>query len=744
MPVLILGGTPDPAGLLRVRVTATPPQAAALRVLVFAQAAEAPQVLRVRAEAYAPVPALSGAPLLTHDVQLHLTGLPPGADVLDWTYTHNGQHEELSVTVHGRHGMRLPSATLRVESLQVTAGAPVPFGDLPARTFTAAGAEPREDRAANTTTFLFRNSFDQALRGVRLPELIEWKLIPPPTPCLTNPRKRNISGLVREVITAYVTPDFRMEDDPLLNAFLEEGYTDFSTEGLTPQGVWDAFYGALGMVLHVRPGATGGLGLTGRWATPISNRAGAALPDDWRLASEEERQFMHIPTRLTVQAADGRKKLTDALLLEWVGANAARPEVERELAKNDTWVDGPFPSGFTQAYTAFRKEGGQITATAELTLSDLEVKETVAGVETSIIFPQVATAYRLTETTYDPVVKSRPLRERTVTTAWAFDLATKPGSGSFPLGLPGAPTGDLAADEETITNFFYSAQGWLSLKVIQTRRLGSLQQDGADLPPEERGPLQAREYVTTVQTEWWKPNRAGLWHHSPPVGDGQTFATVYDAETGDAIRTATVARAQPVPPRLTDEAPPSYPLYACEDDRWVTAPAGVSLTVDVGQGEEQTLSFPWLDPSYLTLLPGKLLASRWAWVETLLTIPFVRDHLPGAWITDGRVQEYTLKPAGDGGLTLDLKTVRLDTATFGQPVGLAEDVRTPSSGGRAIMLHQTPDGARVKFLRGWSAAGFNLLLEDGEVLFKSGFPPRPGDELDWVLVNGVREARSAR
>ncbi|WP_291428517.1 hypothetical protein [Deinococcus sp.] len=670
-----------------------------------------------------------------------LTGLP--GQVTTAEYRHAGQYEELTVTVDGLHPLATPTAQIR---LQARNGTGALLGELPTRVFSAATQEPQLDTGEGQTTFVFRNSFDHLLRGVRLPELIAWKLNPSPDLCTGGRQERNVSELVRAVMQAHVDGAFRLDDDPLRSSSWVEGRTDYSTLGKTPQQVWDDTYGLLGMALWVAPLDTG-IRLVGTWPQPTAPGTGPSISADWRLTDLPQRQWFQTPRRLTLRGAERATPLTPGLLLDLIGPDPARTELERELLPNAEWFEPAESSGTSTVQRGYRKLGGQLVSQVEVTTGDVSVTETVDGQPRVRLLYGVATGYKRTETTYDPVCHGRPVSQRTETRGWGYDLKTPLGTFSVPgPGLNiNLQTGDLVANETTLTTYRYSSQGHQTSETTTTRRLASMEQAGADGDLADRGPLTEREYVTQTITQTWAPMGAGRWRYSSGVS-GQTLVPVYDAGTREAVRTVALTRSTPDAPRVTDQAPPSYDCRPyCEVIRELLDPTGVVLNAgDAGLAEEREINVPMLRAADLSGVARRVLSADWHREVRTFSVPFPVGYHPGSWLADGRVQGLTIRLGGPDDVVSEITCARLDATLMGPGSAAVEPLRADPNAGRALMLAGAPGGARVRLVTGWDPGVNEAIVEDALVVFRSGYPPRPGDEIEWQLVRGQREATNAR
>lgn len=682
----------------------------------------------------------SDSPLLTYGVQI--SGLP--GDVLSAEYEHAGPYEDLTVTVAGLYPLESPDVTVQLAGYADG----VLVGMLPPRAFLALSQEPETDEAAQTTTYRYRTSLEGALRGIRLPELVTWKLNPSPNPCVTRQRL-NVSGLVSRVMREYVSPAFVLEHDPLVNAEWIEGLIDESTLNITPLDLWGKTYGLLGMELHVDLlGA--GVRLVGRWPQPVVAQGGPIIPASVRLSSQPRYQRYQTPKRLTLKGAPHWTPLTPELLLDWIGDHPDLLTLQREILPSFEFYDPPESSGTVTVQRGYRKLNGQMVAQIEVTTDDVTATETVDGAQVLRLYRGVGTGLKTTRTTYDPDCPARITYQETESVTWAYQTDTEtsvielPGPG---LNI-GVTVGAEVAREVTRTTYTYSPQGYLTSKTTSTERTGSLEQVDAENAPGERGTVTARETLRQSVTERWAPAGGGLWRYEPGTS-GQTLLPLYDRATGEAVRTVAVARATPDAPRLTDQAPPSYDCRPyCEVIRDVLDETGVVLHAgDAGFAEDQEISVPILPAADLLPVARQLMANTWHREVTTLTLAWPVAYIPGTWLSDGRVQnlKISVSPSENGlEVTSELTCARLLTDLLGPGQAGVEAYRTDPQQGWAIMLARSGQGALARVVTGWDAQTAEPLVEQALIGFRSGFPPAPGDELEWQLVRGQREATNAR
>lgn len=740
MPVMIFGSETPQGVVGSAAFTARAPVSVRGRVTFSALQAQ-PVAGSAVFLAYPLPPALPAGPTVA-DSEAVLTGLP--GQVFAWTYVHSGLYEELEVTVEGLHGLALPTASLEVISRVNGAE----YARLPRRTFAVQGQEAQTDETRGRTTFRFRNDFDQALEGVKLPELVPWRLEPPKAECVTARRTVNISALVQRMMRDHVDVQFRLEDDPLRSVTWEETRRDYSTRGKTPRQVWDDTFGALGMVLHVRPRGTG-IRLVGCWPNPHRAQVGATLPARLVLsdpAPAKARENRQTPARLTLRGGDHVTELTPARFLSWVGADEpAYQEIARQVLPEGEYIDPPTGSGAARTQRGWRRTIGQLVGEILVSTDDVDVQETVDGKVQTKTYRGLAVGYSKTVITLDPDCPTRPLMKKTETMSWGYAVDTK--FKTFSTGGPGLywnlTVGDLTAHEETITTYTYSPQGHESSNTESSTVLASVQQKDAELPPGQRGPVEGREYVRLVKRTSRLPNGAGKWQRSTlPVR--QKLVPLYDVETGEAIRTQLVTATTPMPTEVSDEAPPTFDCNLCPKE--VRDPTGVVLSAgDAGLGPERDATLDFLRPEDLIPVARAMLTNDWHRIVTRWTLRVAVPYHPGTWVHGGLVRELRLSQAeADHRITTELTTAELDIRLLSPAQAGVYDLELQDDEGRSIMLAGRGGGARVRLVKGWKAQAGQPDVEDAFVAFRTGSPPQPMDEIDWTRYAGRLEARSAR
>lgn len=686
-----------------------------------------------------PVQVMPGAPPL-RTVQ-NVTGLP--GTVMSWSYGHTLGGETFDVTVDGQFGAALPTVNLTARARH---GERV-VDELPTRAFRQFGQEPQVDVGGNRTTFRFALDFTQKLRGARLPELIPWVLNPSPPACPPRRQRVQIGPLVQQVMRQYVDPQFALGvPDPLGGAEWVEGLVEYSTDGITAQQLWDDTYGLLGLTLTPRRFGAGQR-LVGLYPEPTTPATGPdRIERRWVTLWQDGQERLQTPTRLTLLGAGRVTDLDATGLLAWIGEDPARAELERELLPNGEWIDPEVREGTATTSRGWRRVNGQVTQELSVTTDDLTVQETVDGAARERTFRRVATGYSLTSTTFDPACPTRPLSQRTESRSWAYDVDTI--TGSFQTLGPGLyyflTTGNLTGSEVTRVTFEYSPQGHLARELRVTDELGTTEQEGAFDEPGARGAVRARAWTRRTQDTRYSFDGAGRTRRVTTT-TRQTLVPLFDVETGDAVRLVSVARTLPQPPEVSDQAPPTFDCDPCGGvfARTVVDPSGVVLrSGDAGFAEERTVTAPFLKPADLTAAARTLMTLAWHRRTVTVTVRYPTSLQPGDVTGLGLVRE--VKMTGDAwGVTSTVTFAALDDLFGGSGSAAVEDWRADPKAGRALVLAGRPGGVRARRVLGWSAGAGEPIVQDAFIRTRSGVA-RPGEEVDWRMVNGTLEVTGAR
>ena len=95
-------------------------------------------------------------------------------------------------------------------------------------------------------------------------------------------------------------------------------------------------------------------------------------------------------------------------------------------------------------------------------------------------------------------------------------------------------------------------------------------------------------------------------------------------------------------------------------------------------------------------------------------------------------------------ISSEVTCAHLDTTLLTPGSAAMENYLLDPQQGRAIMLTRLSGGARARLVTGWNPSTSEALVEDTFIGFRTGFPPSPGDELEWHLERGQREATNGR
>ncbi|GGJ65400.1 hypothetical protein [Deinococcus aquiradiocola] len=645
--------------------------------------------------------------------------------VISAQYEHTGTRETLTVTLAGQFGP-VPTLDLQVQeyegATQTSSLQVVLDGDL-------TQTEQRRTATGYVTVLRGYNRAASRLGSVRLSELIPWRLSPTPlpdrrVPCGQRPKPQtaDVRGIVSSAFQAAgMTLNFPLSD-PLAGQAWKEGVREYSTSGKTPDQVWGDTYGQLGYTYTVH----------GRLALALP--AGGSLPyqstgvreDDLATDLTVRREAGNTPSHLTVTAADllmDRPNIID-LLAEAPDAAS----LQRELYPDIEWyVTTPTTSGET--IKGFRKSAGVITYTNELTRSDVEVTETVDGIQRTRTFGRVVTGYTSTASTYDPTCPDALLQQTTVKRSYGYGINTETHGAIFsgPGWAGGYEVGDTLADESQTVTQTFSPEGYLSYRTTVTRKLVSLQQQGADGPLADRGPLTAREYVTTTLSEAYSAIGGGkflrLWSLS-----GAQQLPLYDTESGDAVRLASRGGTQANGEETLDQVPAQVRCPDPCDVPKVAYPQTVKRVLSDGrEGQEVTRSLPFVESA--SLLGGYadvIVQSLAPTTATDATLSTVRDWRPGTrldGVITGVVEGYSLEAAaGRASARVQVREYVLTSSTADPDV----DGEGPW---RDMVVWRRPGGVVVNHLTG---------IKDGIPQFRRIFvratganTPSPGDEVEW-------------
>lgn len=685
-----------------------------------------------------------GAQVGAHLAEIEIAGMRGG--VLSWEYSLEGTNEDLNVKVAGLHGLVMPrGASIYVYRIDTTTDEKHVMWQ---RSFSQMGQEPRQDAGGDYTEFRFRNSPDRDLRGIRLPELIPWKQGPsaPVSECGRTIRQRaSVSQIVKQVIGK----DFSLADEDLLaGSFWVEGLQDYSTEGKSPQAVWDETYGALGMELRIIPnGAGSGYQLVGSWSigkSSVSPDAAEHFLPSLTLALSGSREWLQTPTSLTLKGEKEVQEYEGSEIAGLLGGHPAAAEVSREFMDSD-WGQEVRASWTVLTGNGISKRKGMIVAELNYTVDDVPTQETVDGKVITRLFSGVLTSMSRTSTDYDPTCPGRPLRQKTRQYNWVYTPFTEPEGFALPGPYSYAeyPAGEVGNKVEAITTFHYSEQGFLTRKTTETTRLASLQQEKPTDAPEKRGKIKARETLRDSVVEDWSPIPRGMWRRVVQ-SSVQALVPLYDAETGEAIRTEVVTRMLPPQVEYVNQAPPSYDCRKCDRRKvQIALETGTTLRVgDAGHAEPLEINLPLVPRAALSVVAKELLLQRWGRIKTSVTLAIPYHCAVGTPLPQGTVRSVRIGQAeGEELITTTIEAVGIDSMF---PFTYTEEpyVYTADQG-QGVVLANTPGGALVRVANGWGANGAQQSTE--KVNFKTGFPPRAGDVVDWrTRDDGIKEAVRAR
>ncbi len=649
--------------------------------------------------------------------QLEITS--GAGNVISAQYSHTGTRESLVLTLIGDvspqaqldltvHEPPYPALTIRLD------------GDL-------IQFERQQTAMGKTTVLRAENKNASRLGSLRLPELIPWQLSPTPlpdrrVPCSARPKPQSIaistviSAAFQQVNMGLAYP----KGDPLSGLSWKEGEREYSTLGKTPDQVFADTYGQIGWLYVVR----------GQYAyllpAGVGYRDVTVLPEHVTPDLTIRQEAANTPSLVSVAGADLLVNRPSLIALALDAPD--RDSLIREVSPNIDWyITTPTSSGET--IKGFRKTLGVVTYTNELTRSNVTVQETVDGQQRTRTFGSVVTGYTSTESTYDPYCLDALLRQRTIKQSFGYGLNTETHGRIFSgPGWGGSyEAGDTLADEEQTVYQTFSPEGYLASKTTITRKLASLEQKGADGPLDDRGPLQAREYLTQTLSEAFQPVGGGKWQRIWSLSGDQQLP-LYDQETGDAVRLASRGGTFGSDQQLLDQAPEQV---RCPDpcaEPKIAYPLVVrQMLADGREGLEVSRSLPFVDSAQaLETLAQGIAESLAPTRSTDATLAAVQDWRPGASLrgsVTGVVEGFTLDASG-GFATAKVSVREL------LPSG-SDTAKLPEGNGpwRDMVVWRLPGGVVVNHLKE---------IKDGVPQFDRIFVratganlPSPGDEIEW-------------
>ncbi|EYB67014.1 hypothetical protein DEIPH_ctg052orf0007 [Deinococcus phoenicis] len=490
------------------------------------------------------------------------------------SYQHDGETETVTLT--------LKTDARPGETLKVFAS----LGDAPAiarhLTVDRRQYEITRSRTEGTTTVIRAyNAAAERARTFALPELVEWVrsprldypgdyvtqpgLLPASPPPLPPLRRVGVSDLVRRGCAAAGVPFSLIGPDPFAGETWQEKRREYSTGGRTPADLFGDTYGALGYRLIVRGDALYGVppgeSLTGE---------GDAFTRCEIESLTERGEGAQVPGRIRLSAAE-RTVLGPVVPRDPDSDPEEAEEGEQtEEDKRRSWKETtPTENGFTVS-TGY-VWNGLLRQEQQVEIGRVEVTEGVppdqidryglsGGYRAVPIYAHnedgsqgALTSYSVTRTfdrvlisdtkttySYHPDCPEALVRQQTTKRGFGYTLSTQARmvgvSGTlFSASLPG---GDLVENQtEIITQAWYEEgdlAGYLKSRRTAGKRLVSVEQARAEDEPDQRGPLQSREYVTQTLGEVYR-KIGPVWHRHYGTTGGATVP-LYDLDSQEAVR----------------------------------------------------------------------------------------------------------------------------------------------------------------------------------------------------------------
>lgn len=520
-----------------------------------------------------------------------------------FSYTHNGENESGTLTV------QVPAAQIG-NKVGITAS--LGSGPAIARHLTVDKRQFEETRTREgiTTVIRFYNETAEKARSFPLPELVPWVKSPrldypndyvlepglAPSPTLPAPpplRSIGVRALVDQAFAAAGIGFSLIGPDPFEGETWLEKRRDTSTGGRTPADVFGSTYGALGYRLIVRGSALFGVPPGGSIDSASLAYTSCELESNTR-----RKEAAQVPGRIALSASDA---LVPAPKVD--APPSPDPDKEDEEPSDDTqtpedkarsWREiTPGPDGFTVS-TGY-VWNGLLREEQEISIGRVEVKETVDGEAVTRVFDRVLIGDTKTTYKYHPDCPDAVVEQVTTKRGFGYGLGTEVRMVGVLGRMFGGQfsAGDLVTNEtEIITQTWYETPplaGYLRSRTTAGKRLVSVEQEGAEEEANQRGPMQAREYVAQILRERYRrvdPN----WHRHWETTGGATIP-LYDLDSQEPIRltvkTGTLISGSEVmrnePPKVNWPTPAEVKPGTPEDPDDPNADKGPQAEVNIPQ-----------------------------------------------------------------------------------------------------------------------------------------------------------------
>jgi len=621
-----------------------------------------------------PVQVRGGIPFATWSVSCQL------GNAVKANYEHSGDDETGTMTL--RVGPERVGAKISFKAQLGADGAAI----VRQLTVDKDQEEVTWDREGVTTVIRFFNPTAKRVKSFRLPELVSWVLSPraeypndfilepgvSPSPTLPAPpplRRIGVSELVRRCFAAAGVAFSLAGPDPFEGETWVEKRRETSTGGRTCAEVFNATYGSLGYRLIVRGSSVFGV------APGASIDGGSLSFTRCELTRRKRRkEAARVPGMIAVSAADAvvlaPKPLPGSLggsttTYDPVKEEAEEPAPETRTPEDEarSWLTmTPGENGLD--ISAGFVWNGLLREEQSITIGRVEVKETVEGEVQTRVFDRVLISDTKTTYRYHPDCQEAVTQQVTSKRGYAYGLGTQVRMVGIVGQLFGGQftAGDLVTSEvERITQVWYeqgSIAGYLKSRLTEGVRLVSVQQEGAEDEPSQRGPMQAREYVPQNVLEQYR-YLFPLWERQVSTTGGATVP-LYDLDTQEPIRLAVRTGALSTSTELMLNEPPkvNWPVAEApekpedptapedpDDDAAPTAaerltrgevniPQRALFTVAGGGEDTLEANFPMLaTPAKLAAFAGLLAHSNGPRTVHELELEVPRGALPGSAIS---------------------------------------------------------------------------------------------------------------
>lgn len=533
-----------------------------------------------------------------------------------------------------------------------------------------------------TYTVRLYNAAAARVAGQPIGELVSWhRVLRTPNAQGILPRTESVSGIVHRAFAEVGVGFGVVGADPVAGMTWEEGIRDYSTDGKTARAVFDDVYGNLGRLIM-----RGSMAYLLPYGASEGGAGGVELGPCALTGITETATWAHVPSQIRATAPD--KRLLVPIVPNDPNEAAQDPEKDENGVLRPQWVYGYDDElgVYTVGVTAFTAAGVP-QANVLVKYGRVVVKWAESGengeTEKEKVFGEVLIEAEKTLYTYHDLNPKMLIEERTTRLKPVYEKDTETEEVSFGIAMYAGrwQASKTLNDEQSVTvQRWYGPKdrwraGYLQAKSTTERKLLDMKQENPDADPDERGPLEGRNYGITTYSEYYYSPDGEFWTRLYSEG-GTGSLPVFDALTGDAIKLVQrsgVAKSGSetgvTPPKVEwPKAPdPAEPPRAkdCEQKAVeVQQPVRTMLAVEKGRGAIQSVSFAMAagleELQRLTRAYAAGQGPRTEWVYEMAVASDVRT---GQAYAGGIVTRVSLSQSENGEVNSSITAVAQQPAT---------------------------------------------------------------------------------